>query len=236
MALSSVSVETAAAIANLQANVRRVRESIAAAASAAGRDPGDITLLAVSKRKPAEIVRAALECGLTRFGENYVREGVEKKDAVDGQVDLEWHLIGHLQSNKARVAIEAFDIIQSLDSEKLAGVLSRVAIEIGITQRVLIQVHLGDESTKTGIAPEAAIDLASTIASMPGLSLEGLMGIAPFGVDPRPHFRRLRALYEQLPPANRKILSMGMSSDYPIAIDEGSTMVRIGSDLFGTRI
>src|SRR5262249_33196061 len=130
----------------------------------------EVTLLAVSKRRSAATVRAAIEAGLTMFGENYVQEAVQKK--AEGDADGEWHLIGHLQSNKAKVAVETFALIQSLDSEKLARTLSRVAEEMGRRQRVLIQVHLGDETTKTGISPDEAMGLVETALTLPGLSLE----------------------------------------------------------------
>jgi len=229
----NVSDDTTAESSDLLRNLIRVRAGVEEAARAAGRPPDEVTLLAVSKRKSAELVRVAIQAGLHSFGENYVQEAVQKRAEVDA--DVQWHLIGHLQSNKAKVAVETFALIQRLDSEKLARTLSRVAEETGRRQRVLVQVHLGDEATKTGIAPESAMSLVETASTLPGLSLEGLMGIAPYGVDPRPYFRSLRALFEKLPPANRKILSMGMSSDFHIAIEEGSTMVRIGSDLFGSR-
>jgi len=230
----NVSADTAGEPSDLHHNLSRIRAGVEEAARSAGRDPADVAVLAVSKRKAADVVSVAIQAGLRSFGENYVQEAVDKKAAI-GVDDVEWHLIGHLQTNKARIAVQTFSLIETLDSEKLARQVSRVAVEAGKQQRVLVQVHLGDETTKTGIAPEKALELAATAASLPGLLLEGFMGIAPLGVDPRPHFRGLRRLFDELPDANRKILSMGMSSDYRVAIEEGSTMVRIGSDLFGAR-
>jgi hypothetical protein len=223
------------AIVDLHDTVQRVRDSIAAAAVRSGRAEDEVALLAVTKRKSPEMVRAAHECGLRLFGENYVQEAVDKAASAN-VADAEWHLIGHLQSNKTRVAIQTFTVIESVDSEKIARNLSRIASECGIHQRVLIQVHLGNEATKTGAPPEEALELAAIAASLPGLALKGLMGIAPLGEDPRPHFRSLRKLFDELPQENRLILSMGMSSDYPTAIEEGATMVRIGSALFGSRL
>jgi len=228
----NVSADTAREPSDLQRIVQRVQADIEDAEKRAGRRPGEVSLLAVTKRKTAETVRAAIDAGLRMFGENYVQEAVLKKADVE---DAEWHLIGHLQTNKARIAVQTFSLIQTLDSEKLAQSLSRVASEAGVRQRVLVQVHLGDETTKTGTSPGSALALAELAASLPGLELEGFMGVAPLGVDPRPHFRSLRLLFEDLPAANRKTLSMGMSSDYQIAIEEGSAMVRIGSSLFGER-
>jgi pyridoxal phosphate enzyme (YggS family) len=213
-------------------NVARVRERIARAAARAGRQPEGITLVAVSKKQPAAAVRAALAAGVSDLGENYVQEAVEKREVVP---QGRWHLLGHLQTNKARAAVSLFDLIESVDSVKLARTLGRQATALGKTQEVLLQVHLGDEATKTGLPPEQARDAAWEIAAIPGLALRGLMGIAPLGVDPRPHFRDLRRLFDGLPDANRQTLSMGMSGDFEIAIEEGATAVRVGTAIFGSR-
>lgn len=209
-----------------------VREKIAAAAKRAGRSPEDITLVAVSKRQPADAVTEALAAGLTQFGENYVQEAADKRALVTDGV---WHLIGHLQSNKAKLAVTLFDLIQSVDSVKLAREIGRQAQAIGKTQAVLLQVHLGDEETKTGLPPEAVLDTAGALTEIQGLDLQGLMGVPPLGEDPRPFFVQARTLFEQLPPANRQTLSLGMSGDYEAAIEDGATLVRVGTAIFGAR-
>ncbi len=213
-------------------NAAQVQEKIAAAAKQAGRLPEEITLVAVSKRQPAEAVAEALAAGLTQFGENYVQEAAEKRSQVTGGL---WHLIGHLQSNKAKLAVTLFDLIQSVDSLKLAREIGRQAEAFGKTQAVLLQVHLGDEDTKTGVPPEAALDTAAEMAGMGGLLLCGLMGVPPLGEDPRPYFVQARTLFEQMPPGSRQTLSLGMSGDYETAIAEGATLVRVGTAIFGAR-
>lgn len=218
------------AVSSIAENIDAVREQIAGAAGKAGRQPGDITLVAVSKKKPADAVIEAWEAGLTDFGENYVQEAAEKRAVTDRG---KWHMMGHLQSNKAALAVSVFDLIQSVDSVKLAAALGRQAL--GQPQEILMQVHLGTEETKTGVPPEMAPETAAEIAAIPNLTLRGLMGIAPNGVDPRPYFQQLKRLFEQLPAENRSILSMGMSSDFAVAIEEGATLVRVGTAIFGAR-
>jgi pyridoxal phosphate enzyme (YggS family) len=211
-------------------NVARVRERITEAANRAGRNPDEITLAAVTKKKPASAVLEALAAGVIDVGENYVQEAEEKHNQVVGG---SWHLLGHLQSNKAKLAVSLFDLIQSVDSVKLAAAISRQPASE--PQAILLQVHLGDEETKTGFAPNLASDAASEIAALPNLSLRGLMGIAPNGTDPRPYFQELKRLFNALPEANRQILSMGMSGDFETAIEEGATLVRVGTAIFGAR-
>ena len=213
-------------------NAAQVREKIAVAAKRAGRSPEDITLVAVSKKQPAEAVAEALAAGLTQFGENYVQEAADKRAQVTGGA---WHLIGHLQSNKARLAVTLFDLIQSVDSLKLAREIGRQAQALGRTQAVLLQVHLGDEDTKTGVPPELALETAAALADIEGLALHGLMGVPPMGVNPRPYFEQARVLFEQIAPPARQTLSLGMSGDYEAAIEEGATLVRVGTALFGAR-
>ena len=213
-------------------NAAQVRDRIASAAKRAGRLPEDITLAAVSKRQPAEAITEALAAGLTQFGENYVQEAAEKRSLVTGG---HWHLIGHLQSNKSKQAVALFDLIQSVDSVKLAREIGRQALAAGKTQAILLQVHLGDEDTKTGVSPEAALDTAAEMVEINGLALRGLMGVPPLAVDPRPYFVQLRTLFEQMPPDTRQTLSLGMSGDYVTAIEEGATLVRVGTAIFGAR-
>lgn len=217
-------------------NLMRVRENIARAAGKAGRDPSEITLVCVSKTKPAELVREALEAGATDFGENYVQEAEEKIPQVGA--GARWHMIGHLQSNKAAKAAALFQMIQSVDSVKLVRRLGRAARELGRTIDVLIEVNVGGEQTKTGAAPEEVPAVVEAALSEEGLRLMGVMGIPPFLPDPeqvRPYFAELRRIFETLPPEHRRVLSMGMSADYEAAIAEGSTMVRIGTAVFGAR-
>jgi pyridoxal phosphate enzyme (YggS family) len=211
-------------------NSAQVRQRIADAASRAGIAPEKVMLVAVTKKKPAGAVLEALAAGLTDIGENYVQEAAEKRGQIAGG---RWHLLGHLQSNKAALAVTLFDLIQSVDSVKLAAALGKHAL--GKNQEILIQVHLGDEETKTGLPPEMALDAAAEIAAIPRLALRGLMGIAPSGVDPRPYFQELKRLFDRLPTENRQILSMGMSGDFETAIEEGATLVRVGTAIFGAR-
>lgn len=224
----------------IPANLLRVRERIAAAAARSGRPPEDVTLIAVSKMCPAEAIRAAFEAGQRDFGENRVQE-FEGKRAQLSDVAANWHLIGHLQGNKARRAAHLFGSIDSLDAEPLARRLDAAAHAEARRLSVLIEVHLGGEQTKSGVAEADLPALAEAAAALPNLHLRGLMSIPPFSEnarDARPHFRRLRDLRDGL--ARRlgrplPVLSMGMSHDFEIAIEEGSTEVRIGAAIFGQR-
>jgi len=213
-------------------NLKRLNEQIAVAAERAGRRPDEITLVTVTKKQPAAAVASALAAGAADIGENYVQEAAEKRAEIRAG---RWHLLGHLQGNKAKLAVSLFDLIQSVDSVQLAQTLGKYAQTAGKVQDILLQVHLGVEATKTGMALDQAGDTSGEIAAMSGIALRGLMGIAPFGVDPRPHFRDLRRLFETLPPANRQVLSMGMSGDFETAVEEGTTMVRVGTAIFGAR-
>jgi pyridoxal phosphate enzyme (YggS family) len=218
-------------------NVLRVRERIARAAAMSGRDPAEITLVAVTKRQPVESIRAVLAAGVETVGENYVQEAQAKRETLTPAEGsrLRWHLIGHLQRNKAAQAVSAFDLIQSVDSVPLAQALARQARAVGKTQAVLLQVHLGDEETKSGLPPEVTLETAAEIGAWEGLEVQGLMGIAPLTGDPQPHFAALRQMFERLPPGQRRTLSLGMTGDFEIAIREGATMVRIGTAIFGPR-
>lgn len=211
-------------------NIARIRKRIAEAADRAGRSPEEITLVAVTKKKPAGAVKEALAAGIAAVGENYVQEAEEKRRDVSGGF---WHLLGHLQSNKAKLAVSLFDVIESVDSVKLAAAIGKHSLVR--PQAILLQVHLGDEETKTGFAPQAVLDAASEIAALPNIALRGLMGIAPSGPDSRPYFQELKRLFDLLPAENREILSMGMSGDFEAAIEEGATSVRVGTAIFGAR-
>ena len=193
--------------------------------------------MAVSKRQPAEAALAAVAAGAGDLGENYVQEAIAKQAemAEAGSVKCRWHLIGHLQTNKARLAVDRFELIQSVDSARLARAIGAAADSAGKLQDVLVQVKLGHEDTKEGVDAASFEALISCILDTRCLRLQGLMGIAPAGANPQPYFRELRRQFEQLPGENRRTLSMGMSGDFAEAIREGSTMVRIGAAIFGER-
>jgi pyridoxal phosphate enzyme (YggS family) len=213
---------------NLQVVTRRIE----AAARAAGRDARAVTLLAVSKTHGAERVREAAAAGQKAFGENYVQEALEKIDAVPG---LEWHLVGPLQSNKTRPAAERFDWVHTVASEKIARRLSEQRPAGKAPLNVLIQVNASGEASKSGVAPAAAAALAAQIASLERIRLRGLMAIPEPGA-PRSRYIEVRELYEKMKAQfGFDTLSMGMSDDMELAIAEGSTMVRIGTLIFGTR-
>jgi pyridoxal phosphate enzyme (YggS family) len=208
-----------------------VRERIARAAERARRDPGEILLLAVTKVFPAAVIREAYESGLREFGENYVREFEEKAPQLAGLEGARFHLIGHLQSNKAKKASELFQVVQTVDSERLARRLN----ESGRPLEVMIEVKLSAEEAKSGADPSRLGAVIEAVGSCPNLRLTGLMTMPPWSDDPeasRPCFRRLRELAEQHGVPG---LSMGMSHDLETAIEEGATCVRIGTALFGKR-
>jgi pyridoxal phosphate enzyme (YggS family) len=220
-------------------NLQVVRTRIEAAARAAGRDPRAVTLLAVSKTHAAARVGEAAAAGQRAFGENYVQEALEKMDAVRGTIDanpgLEWHLIGPLQSNKTRDAAERFDWVQTVASEKIARRLSEQRPAGKAPLNVLIQVNASGEASKSGVAPSAAAALASQVANFGNIRVRGLMAIPEPGA-PRERYREVRELYEQLKgELGFDTLSMGMTDDMDLAIAEGSTMVRIGTAIFGAR-
>lgn len=224
-------------------NIQSIRERIAIAADKCGRSLNDISLLAVSKTFPRELIVRAVEAGIRQFGENRVQEAETKIHPLREIQGLEWHLVGHLQTNKARRAAELFDVIHSVDSVKLAARLNQASIEAGKILSILLQVDMGDESTKFGAEPGQILDLVPAIAGFTGLRLNGLMIIPPFFDDPdtvRPYFAGLRELRDKLESEQPgclglKHLSMGMSHDFEQAIQEGSTILRIGTAIFGQR-
>ena len=226
----------------IRENINRVQERIAAACECAGRQPLSVTLVAVSKTFPAEKVREAYECGLRRFGENRVQEA-EGKVAELRDLGIEWHLVGHLQSNKAGKAAEIFQYVESLDALKPAEKLNQARESSAEPLLVLLQVDLGREETKFGIPREDVLDLARKVSELPRLRIRGLMTMPPYSEDPeqaRPYFRSLRELAEsisrqKLLNVSMEVLSMGMSHDFEVAIEEGSTMVRVGTAIFGSR-
>lgn len=217
---------------DVAANVAAVRARIARAAGRAGRNPSEVRLVAAAKAKSAEFVEAAIAAGVTDIGENYVQEAAAKQAAVRGAAT--WHMIGRLQRNKAGKAVEIFEWIQGVDNAALGEALSRRGVARGRPVRVLIEVNLGGEGSKGGVVPAAVPDLVARLRAQPGLSVEGLMTVPPPGAPEatRPFFRRLRELRDAL---GLRELSMGMSDDFEVAIEEGATMVRIGRALFGER-
>jgi PLP dependent protein len=228
----------------LGARLTAVRERIAAAANACGRDPEEVKLIAISKTHPASVIRTLIELGATDLGENRVQEA-DGKIAEIGRERVRWHLVGHLQANKARRAVNLFEVIHSVDSLDLARRLDRLCDEEGREKLpVLIQVDLGHEETKSGMDESELTHMVEGLKSLTHLDLIGLMTLPPFFDDTeqsRPYFRRLRELRDELGGqgafGNRNgELSMGMTHDFEIAIQEGATMVRIGTAIFGERV
>jgi len=226
----------------IRGNLRRIEERIVAAASRVGRRAEEITLIAVSKTHPANAIREAYEAGVRNFGENRVQEWEGKRAGTEG-LAATWHLIGHLQSNKAARAARLFHSVDSVDDVSLAVRLDRARAEAGITGklRILIEVRVAPEETKSGVEISDLAALAERCGELLHLHLAGLMCIPPFLNDPeqvRPYFRRLRELREDLAAKlgiSLPVLSMGMSHDFEIAIEEGATEVRVGTALFGVR-
>jgi pyridoxal phosphate enzyme (YggS family) len=227
---------------SIRENLLRIQERIAGAAQRAGRRPEDITLVGVSKTHPAIAIHEAYQAGVRHFGENRVQEW-EVKRVGTNNLAATWHLIGHLQSNKAVKAAKLFHSVDSVDDLALAQKLDRVRAEAGISEklRVLIEVRVVQEETKSGAEIDALPALAKKIADLPGLELAGLMCVPPFlEVERvRPYFRRLRELRDELTTKlglSLPVLSMGMSHDFEVAIEEGATEVRVGTALFGSRM
>lgn len=221
-----------------QERVREVLDRIARAASRSGRSAEDVTLIAVSKGRSAEEIAEVREAGVTEFGENYAQEAQEKARALAG-AGCHWHFIGHLQRNKARRVVEFSDWIHTLDSPSLARDVSRHAADLGQRTPCLVEVNVAGEDAKSGVAPEALLALYEAIAEEPNVDLRGLMAMAPWPPEEetaRRAFARLRELAESLTAAGLPAgeLSMGMSSDFEVAVEEGATLVRIGTAIFGT--
>jgi pyridoxal phosphate enzyme (YggS family) len=214
-------------------------QAVAEAAARAGRDPASVRIVAVTKTFPPSAVAAALAAGLTDIGENYVQEAAAKRAAV--RAPAVWHLIGGLQRNKARTALEVFDRVDTLDSVALAVVLAREAERAGRRLPVLIQVNVAAEGSKRGVRPDAVEDLAKAVVAHPSLSLDGLMAVPPVPASPadsRPFFRRLREVRDRIQDrlgVELPHLSTGMSSDFTVAVEEGATLLRLGRVLFGAR-
>jgi pyridoxal phosphate enzyme (YggS family) len=227
-------------------NIAHIKQRMAAAARRVGVNPEEIVLMAVSKTVPADKVREAYDAGLRSFGESKVQEMSAKAATLDDLQDAEWHMIGHLQSNKAQKAAELFGAVESLDSLRLAEKLNAACEQVGKTLAVSIEINVGGEAAKTGLDPHSP-ELQAILGAaehLPYLEFRGLMTVPPFTEDPqgaRPYFRKLRELRDQIagscwPRINMELLSMGMSHDFEVAIEEGSNCVRVGTAIFGERI
>jgi pyridoxal phosphate enzyme (YggS family) len=226
-------------------NVAEVRKRIAGAAERVGRAPEEIVLMAVSKTFPSQSIREAYTAGLRVFGENRVQEFARKADAICDLVDVNWHLIGHLQTNKAAKAAESFDAVDSVDSVRLADKLNMSANNANKTLSILIEINVGGEAAKSGmvIGSDELEEILQSAPRWANLRLRGLMTVPPYSEDPegsRPYFRQFRQIRDsianrKLPEVEMQVLSMGMSHDFEVAIEEGATCVRVGTAIFGKR-
>ena len=225
----------------LKDQLQQVESNIEKACQRAGRDRSEVTLIAVSKTKPVEMLREVYDEGIRTFGENKVQEICEKYDQLPG--DIKWHMIGHLQRNKVRQVIDKVALIHSVDSYRLAQEISVQAQKKNICMPILVEVNIAAEESKFGIAADDAMQLVEEIATLPNLKINGLMTIAPYVTDAeenRPYFQQIKQLSVDIKNKNidnvdMDILSMGMTGDYEVAIEEGATMVRIGTGIFGAR-
>ncbi len=223
-------------------NLARVKERIAEAALRSGRRPDSVKLVGVTKTVDLDRIKKAVSAGLRILGENYVQEARDKIEELRGQAS--WHFVGRLQTNKAKYAVKLFDLIQTVDSLKLAKELNRRAQPLGRVIPIIIQVNLAGEASKGGAHPSECISLIRQISELPNLQIQGLMTMPPFFNEPeivRPYFRQLRELSleiakAQLPGVEMKELSMGMSGDFEVAIEEGATLIRVGTAIFGKRL
>ena len=225
----------------IKQNLAEVEERICAACERAGRDRSEVTLIAVSKTKPVEMMEACMECGVVTFGENKVQELCSKYEVLPK--DLHWHLIGHLQRNKVKYVTDKAELIHSVDSLRLAEAISEDAVKKGIHVDILIEVNVAEEDSKFGLKTEETEDLIRQISVLPNISVKGLMTIAPYTDVPeenRTIFRTLKQLSVDIDSKNidnvsMNVLSMGMTGDYEVAIEEGATFVRVGTGIFGER-
>ena len=225
----------------LKDNLREVQEKIAEACGRAGRDVSEVTLIAVSKTKPVEMLQEIYDCGIRTFGENKVQEMMEKEEMLPD--DIAWHMIGHLQRNKVKYLMGRTALIHSVDSLRLAQEISAQSVKHGVETDILIEVNIAGEETKFGTDREEAIQLVEEAAKLPNINIRGLMTIAPYVEDPednRIYFSEIKKLSVDIEQKNidnvsMEILSMGMTGDYTVAIEEGATMVRVGTGIFGAR-
>ena len=225
----------------IKQNLAEVEEKICAACERAGRDRSEVTLIAVSKTKPVEMLEACMEQGITVFGENKVQELCEKYEVLPK--DLHWHMIGHLQRNKVKYITDKVEMIHSVDSLRLAQAISDDAVKKGVNVDILIEVNVGEEDSKFGLKTEETESLVRQVAELPNISIKGLMTIAPYTEvqeENRTIFRTLKQLSVDIDRKNidnvsMNVLSMGMTGDYEVAIEEGATMIRVGTGIFGER-
>jgi len=224
---------------SLRENLERIREKIRVKSELVGRDPREITLVVVTKTVKADRIEEAIAAGVNIIGESRVQEAKEKYEKVKSRII--WHLVGHLQSNKAKDAVKIFDLIHSVDSAKLAKEIDKQARKAGKIQKILVEVNVSGEESKYGLGPEEVITFLQEVSRLPDIKVKGLMTMAPLYENPedcRPYFRKLKELVEEVKAENIKnvemtYLSMGMSNDFEVAIEEGSNMVRIGRAIFG---
>ena len=225
----------------IKENLEAVRENIKKACERAGRDSKEVTLITVSKTNPVVSLKEAMDCGVTIFGENKVQEMLEKQEELPDT--LQWHMIGHLQRNKVKYIMGKVALIHSVDSLRLAEEISKEATKQGTEEDILIEINVAEEESKFGITTNEAISLVESIAKLPHIHIKGLMTIAPFVDDPeenRAVFSALKKLSVDIAAKNidnvsMHVLSMGMTNDYQVAIEEGATMVRVGTGIFGRR-
>lgn len=226
----------------IRENIAYVEQAIEKACERAGRQKEDVTLIAVSKTKPVELLREAYEAGARDFGENKVQELLDKIPEMPG--DIRWHMIGHLQRNKVKYIVDKVYMIHSVDSLRLAEEISREAVKKGVEVNILLEVNVAEEESKFGAASEEAIRLAEQVCVLPGIHIQGLMTVAPYtenAEENRKFFQKLKQLSvdiekKNIDNVNMVVLSMGMTGDYPVAVEEGATYVRVGTGIFGERV
>lgn len=225
----------------VEENLRKIKERIRSACTRSNRDPGQITIVAVSKGRPIEQIKEVLACGITDIGENRIQEAVVKyNELAAGQPAITWHMVGHLQTNKVKEAVKIFGLIQSVDSLHLAQEINKQAAKINKLQDILIEVKTSPEAAKSGLKPDEVIEVINKITGLPNIRMQGLMTIAPLAASPeeaRPYFRGLKELFDEInarriTPEALRMLSMGMTDDFEIALEEGSNMVRLGRAIF----
>lgn len=226
----------------IKKNLETIQNEILKTARKIKRDPESIILIGVSKKQSIETILNGIDAGIKTFGENYINEAVEKINIINNDT-ISWHFIGHLQSNKAKFAVKYFDLIHSVDTAKLAKEINKQAEKINKIQDILIQINISEEESKSGINAGSAFLLAEEISSLENIRVKGIMGMPPFSDDPenaRTYFKKLKNIKDNIdkqniPSVTMEHLSMGMSQDFNVAIEEGSTMVRVGTKLFGPR-
>lgn len=226
---------------SIKENLQTVKNNMLKAAERAGRNPEDVTLIAVSKTKPVEMIREAYDLGIRDFGENKVQELVDKYDMLPG--DIRWHLIGHLQTNKVKYIVDKAYLIHSVDSVKLAKEISKEASKRSLTVNILIEVNVSGEESKFGVSPDKLLETTEEIAALPAINIKGLMTVAPYVVDSvqnRGIFAQMMKftvdiMQKNIDNVSMDFISMGMSGDYEVAIEEGATYIRVGTSIFGER-